>query len=138
MRMSINDRLELQDFKEYIFPDYLDTFRDFGRTFSISNDVEFDNDVMTIDFLTYKFVSKHQLVFKEGVPYLRAKFETTTIDDLTYFFDIYIDRYGRFETKFSDMLNERDMGIFKNASAKKIDKYIAELIFNFFEINKIS
>lgn len=138
MSMSINDFRELKDFKEYTFTEYLDTFREFGSAFSISDDVEFDKDVMTIDFLTYKFVSKHQLVFKKGAPYLRAKFETITIDDAKCFFDIYIDRHGRFETEFSDMLHGYDMNIFENASAERINKHISNLMFNFFKINKLS
>ncbi|WP_043856474.1 hypothetical protein, partial [Vibrio parahaemolyticus] len=70
--------------------------------------------------------------------YLRAKFETVTIDDVTYFFDIHIDRYGRFETEFSDMFHGNDMSIYKNASAERINRHISKLMFHFFKINKLS
>ncbi|OXD33821.1 hypothetical protein CA162_11425 [Vibrio parahaemolyticus] len=136
--MSIDNSQELQYFNKDIFPIYLNFFRSFGSRFSISDNVDFNNDVMTIEFLTYKFVSKHELVFKDGEPRLRVKFETTTIDDVTYFFDIYFDQHGRFDTRFSEMLNGYDMEILRNVSSGYIDKYIADLMFNFFRVNKIS
>ncbi|EOA9035946.1 hypothetical protein ACIMS2_003345 [Vibrio harveyi] len=135
--MSIDDFRELQQLNDYSLATFLGIYKEFGEKLSNSKYVEFHENVITIDYFTYKFISKHQMVFENGISYLRIKFETTTIDDRNYHFDIYLRRDGVIKTEYSNMLDGYRIDTIKQSTPEVIERQVANLMFQFFTQNEI-
>lgn len=135
--MSVDDFRELQELNDFSLANFLSIYREFGEKFSTSKYVEFHENIITIDYFTYKFISKHQMVFEDGIPCLRIKFETTTIDNQNYHFDIYLRRNGIIKTEYSDMLDGYRIDTIKQSTPEAIERQVANLMFQFFTQNEI-
>lgn len=92
------------------------------------------NGDISIEYLSYKFNSKHCFVFNDSKPKIRVKFETTSLDDENLFFDIFLNRNGIIDTEYSKELNGHSLDLMKH---ENIESNLAKMIFGFFEKNKL-
>ncbi|EGQ8007931.1 hypothetical protein G5Y04_000858 [Vibrio parahaemolyticus] len=120
--------------QDEIFGDLNLVYADFCLLIKESKHVTIANGDISIEYLSYKFNSKHCFVFNDSKPKIRVKFETTSLDDENLFFDIFLNRNGIIDTEYSKELNGHSLDLMKH---ENIESNLAKMIFGFFEKNKL-
>ncbi|AVF70589.1 hypothetical protein AL553_010810 [Vibrio alginolyticus] len=108
-----------------------------GNYLQSSDYVSFENNIITINLLSYEFKSKYGVVFIDKNIRLRVKFETVSLDGDDLYFDLYLDPQGRIYSDYNSILDKNYVDILERSSVKSIDKYISEFVYNFLSKNSL-
>ncbi|ELI5432027.1 Uncharacterised protein [Vibrio alginolyticus] len=129
--------LDILECEEYFFPKLIEQYSMLGNYLQSSDYVSFENNIITINLLSYEFKSKYGVVFIDKNIRLRVKFETVSLDGDDLYFDLYLDPQGRIYSDYNSILDKNYVDILERSSVKSIDKYISEFVYNFLSKNSL-
>lgn len=129
--------LDILECEEYFFPKLIEQYSMLGNYLQSSDYVSFENNIITINLLSYEFKSKYGVVFIDKNIRLRVKFETVSLDGDDLYFDLYLDPQGRIYSDYNSILDKNYVDILERSSVKSIGKYISEFVYNFLSKNSL-
>ncbi|EOX4928780.1 hypothetical protein WKW58_03295 [Vibrio alginolyticus] len=100
-----------------------------GTLLQESNFAEYENQVISFDYLSYSFQSKFHAVIFEGELVLKVRFETQVFSESVFHFDVLINYFGNISA-IDLLVPERNLNYF---SSNTIEAYFDRLLGQFLE-----
>ncbi|WMN58153.1 hypothetical protein NI390_17890 [Vibrio fluvialis] len=98
-----------------------------GTHLQESHFAEFENKVISFNYLSYDFTSKFHAVIFEGELVLKVRFETRVFEDSTFHFDLLIHYFGKI-ISVDNLVPEHNVNQFTTYT---VSNYFNNLLYEF-------